>query len=74
MNLLNLYAPLFPDPLPPMLCLGGCGRFLTAPESRARGYGPECAEKLGIIDPPCPRFSRRDGGDCPGQGNLLEET
>ncbi|MEV6036014.1 DUF6011 domain-containing protein [Nonomuraea sp. NPDC052116] len=56
-----------------MLCLGGCGRHLTAPESRRRGFGPECAEKLGIIPPSSPRFRRRDGGDCDGQGDLLAE-
>lgn len=27
---------------------GRCGRVLTAPESRALGYGPVCAAKLGI--------------------------
>ncbi|MEV0994634.1 DUF6011 domain-containing protein [Nonomuraea sp. NPDC050202] len=57
-----------------MLCLGNCGRLLTAPESRQRGYGPECAEKLGIVTPRPSRFSRRDGGDCDGQTDLLEET
>ncbi|MFI7125967.1 DUF6011 domain-containing protein [Nonomuraea sp. NPDC050153] len=57
-----------------MLCLGGSGRLLWDPKSRALGYGPDCAEKLGIIHPSSPRFSRRDGGDCPGQVDLLEET
>ena len=26
-----------------------CGRRLTDPQSVRRGYGPECAQKLGII-------------------------
>ena len=69
MNLLDLDAP----PLSPMLCLGNCGRYLTAPDSRRRGFGPECAEKLGIVTPPRSRFSKRDGGDCDGQTDLLEE-
>lgn len=68
-NLLDLATP----PLPPMPCLGGCGRLLWDPKSRKRGYGPDCAERLGIIEPPGPRFSRRDGGDCEGQTDLLEE-
>jgi hypothetical protein len=72
-NLLNLDAPLIPRSLPPMLCLGNCGRLLTASESRQRGYGPECAEKLGIVTPPQPRFSRRDGGDCEGQVDLFDD-
>ncbi|MEO3869354.1 DUF6011 domain-containing protein [Nonomuraea sp. B12E4] len=60
-----------------MLCLGGCGRYLWDPRSRERGYGPDCAAKLGIVVPSSPRFSRRDGGDCEGQGDLtdlMEET
>lgn len=73
MNLLDLDAP----PLPPMYCLGGCGRLLWDSESRKRRYGRDCAEKLGIIAPASPRFSRRDGGECDGQEDLtdlLEET
>ncbi|WP_425437464.1 DUF6011 domain-containing protein [Nonomuraea indica] len=54
-----------------MYCLGGCGRLLWDPKSRKRRYGRECAEKLGIIDPGLPRFSRRDGGDCDGQTDLF---
>lgn len=69
MNLLDLTVP----PLSPMLCLGGCGKHLWHPESRALGYGRECAERLGITGPGTPRFSRRDGGDCEGQADLLEE-
>ncbi|MEV4111418.1 hypothetical protein [Nonomuraea sp. NPDC049695] len=34
---------------------------------------PECAAKLGIVAPSPPRFSRRDGGDCEGQTDLLTE-
>ncbi|MEV0231612.1 DUF6011 domain-containing protein [Nonomuraea sp. NPDC050786] len=56
-----------------MYCLGGCGRLLRDPKSRKRRYGPECAEKLGLMDPPAPRFARRDGGDCEGRGDLLGE-
>jgi hypothetical protein len=34
-------------------CLGGCGRWLTDPESQARGYGRICAERHGIpVDRP----------------------
>jgi hypothetical protein len=69
-SLLDLDAP----PLPPMYCLANCGKLLWDPESRKRGYGPDCAERLGLIGPPSPRISRRDGGDCDGQTNLLEET
>lgn len=29
-------------------CEGGCGRWLSDPESIARGYGRQCAERLGI--------------------------
>lgn len=69
MNLLDLTVP----PLPVMYCLGRCGKRLWDPESRALGYGPDCAERLGIITPSSPRFSRRAGGDCPGQTDLLGE-
>lgn len=65
--LLDLDVP----PLSPMYCLGGCGKLLWAPESRELGYGRECAEKLGVIAPTSPRFSRRDGGSCDGQQDLL---
>ena len=70
MNLLDLTAP----PLPAMYCLGNCGKLLWDPRSRKRRYGPECAAKLGIVDPAPSRFSWRDGGDCPGQTDLLEEA
>lgn len=69
MNLLDLSVP----PLSPMYCLAGCGKRLTDPRSRELGYGPDCAEKLGITAPSSPRIARRDGGDCEGQGDLLEE-
>ncbi|WP_226900501.1 DUF6011 domain-containing protein [Nonomuraea phyllanthi] len=68
LTLLDLEAP----PLPPMYCLARCGKLLWDPKSRELGYGPECAAKLGIITPHSPRFSRRDGGDCEGQGDLFE--
>jgi hypothetical protein len=68
-NLLDLDAP----PLPLIQC-GACRQPLWKKESRELGFGMDCAEKLGIIIPSSPRFSKRDGGDCPGQGNLLEET
>ncbi|MEU6725525.1 DUF6011 domain-containing protein [Nonomuraea wenchangensis] len=55
-----------------MKCRGRCGKRLTDPESRKLGYGPDCAERLGIIVPSSPRFARRDGGDCDGQTDLLE--
>ncbi|MGW9397283.1 DUF6011 domain-containing protein [Streptomyces sp. NPDC055642] len=29
-------------------CEGGCGRWLSDPVSIARGYGRQCAERLGI--------------------------
>lgn len=35
-----------------------CGRVLKNPRSVRRGYGPECAEKLGITDK-APRKRRR---------------
>jgi hypothetical protein len=37
-------------------CLGNCGRWLTDPESVARGYGERCAELHGI---PIGRPARR---------------
>ena len=67
--LLDLAAP----PLPPMYCLGGCGHLLWDPKYRELGYGRDCAERLGIIVPTAPRFSRRDGGDCEGQTSLIED-
>lgn len=30
----------------PILCLGGCGRWLRSPKSIAAGYGPTCAAKV----------------------------
>lgn len=69
-NLLDLAVP----PLPPMYCLGRCGKKLWDPKSRQLGYGRDCAEKLGIIAPSSPGFSRRDGGDCEGQGDLLDDA
>jgi len=69
-NLLDLTVP----PLPPMYCLGNCGKRLWDPKSRELGYGPDCAEKLGIVIPSSPRFSRREGGDCEGQTSLLEDS
>jgi hypothetical protein len=68
-TLLDLHVP----PLPRMYCLGGCGKLLWDPKYRSLGYGRECAERLGIITPASPRISRRDGGDCDGQQDLLEE-
>ncbi|SET50065.1 DUF6011 domain-containing protein [Nonomuraea wenchangensis] len=68
MDLLDLDAP----PLPVMKCRAGCGKKLWDPESRRLGYGPDCAERLGITTPSSPRFSKRDGGDCDGQTDLLE--
>lgn len=70
MNLLDLKVP----PLPPMLCLGGCGKLLWDPKARKLRYGRDCAEKLGIAVPPSPHASRRPGGYCEGQTNLLEDT
>ena len=70
MDLLDLDVP----PLPPMYCLGGCGKLLWHPDSRELGYGRECAERLGITTSSSPRFSRRDGGDCDGQTDLLAGT
>ncbi len=67
-KLLDLSVP----PLPRMLCLGGCGKYLWDPKSRKRRYGDECAKRLGIVDPSLPRFSRRDGGDCAGQTDLTK--
>lgn len=60
-------------PVALVFCLG-CGRLLWDPKSRKRRRGKECAEKAGLLEPASPRFSRRDGGDCDGQQDLLEET
>lgn len=70
MNLLDVPVP----PLPRMLCLGGCGKYLWDPKSRELGYGPDCAEKLGIIPPPSPHFTKKAGGDCEGQIDLFEDN
>ncbi|MBP5930161.1 hypothetical protein F3K39_19020 [Streptomyces sp. LBUM 1479] len=35
-----------------------CPRTLRTPESRARGYGPICGQKLGLIPKPTPRHAR----------------
>ncbi|MEU1141821.1 DUF6011 domain-containing protein [Streptomyces sp. NPDC005885] len=35
-----------------------CPRALRTPESRARGYGPICGQKLGLIPKPTPRHGR----------------
>lgn len=52
----------------PFLCLGGCGRRLTAPESRAIGYGPTCRERHGIRTAPGPRIPAPAHHDhIPGQ-------
>ncbi|MEU0332188.1 DUF6011 domain-containing protein [Streptomyces sp. NPDC006193] len=32
-----------------------CPRTLHTPESQARGYGPICGRKHGLIQPPAPR-------------------
>ncbi|WP_433520121.1 DUF6011 domain-containing protein (plasmid) [Nonomuraea sp. CA-143628] len=69
MNLLNLDV----SHLTLIRC-GACRQPLWKRESRDLGFGLDCAEKLGIIPPSPPRFSRRDGGDCQGQTDLLEET
>ncbi|MFB4265334.1 DUF6011 domain-containing protein [Nonomuraea sp. GTA35] len=69
MNLLDLAVP----PLPLIQC-GACRQPLWKKESRELGFGLDCAEKLGIIVPRQPRFSRRDGGHCDGQANLWEEA
>lgn len=50
-------------------CAGGCGRWLTDPESLARGYGRVCAERHGITTPAARRLpaggSGRDAGVVP---------
>lgn len=59
-------------PLTLVHCLG-CGRLLWDPKSRKRKRGRECAEKAGLVEPASPRIRRRDGGDCDGQTDLLQE-
>ncbi|MFF7142300.1 DUF6011 domain-containing protein [Streptomyces nodosus] len=39
----------------PFHCLGGCGRTLTSPVSRAQGYGPVCWRRLHSRPPRTPR-------------------
>ncbi|MFD9949853.1 DUF6011 domain-containing protein [Nonomuraea sp. NPDC059022] len=52
-----------------------CRHKLADPVSLAYGIGPDCRERLGITRRRRLRLSRvRPGGDCPGQGDLLEET
>mgnify|MGYP001605450991 CR=1 FL=1 len=60
-------------PLALVLC-EDCGKPLWDPKSRKRRRGRDCAEKAGLLEPASPRISRRDGGDCDGQQDLLEET
>ncbi|MFI7014414.1 DUF6011 domain-containing protein [Streptomyces sp. NPDC050164] len=36
-----------------------CPQLLLTPESRARGYGPVCGRKNGLLPPPTPRRSRQ---------------
>jgi hypothetical protein len=67
-NLLDLDLPRLP-----LIRCGACGQLLWKRESRDLGFGLDCAEKLGIIAPSSPRIARRDGGDCDGQTDLLEE-
>ena len=66
MNLLDLDLP-----RPALILCGACGQPLWKRESRELGFGLDCAEKLGIIIPSSSRFSRRGGGDCDGQTDLL---
>jgi len=35
-----------------------CPQFLLTPESRARGYGPVCGQRRGLIPAPTPRQAR----------------
>lgn len=53
-----------------------CPKTLTDPASIARGFGPCCAKKLGLIPERRPRgvsVRTRAGGDVEGQGDLLAE-
>ena len=55
----------------PFICLGGCGRRLTAQESLARGYGPDCWEKLHGPTPSRPHIPSPAHTDIhPGQTAL----
>ncbi|WP_425570740.1 DUF6011 domain-containing protein [Nonomuraea rosea] len=52
-----------------------CKRTLTDPVSVACGIGPGCRRKLGITSRARVRLSGVwPGGDCPGRGDLLEDT
>lgn len=58
--------------VPRRKCVGGCGRWLTDPESLARGYGPVCAQRLGLTSdrpPAIPRPSSSPDG-IPGLDEL----
>lgn len=46
-------------PVRPAKCRGGCGRWLTDPESLARGYGRVCAERHGIPTGTPPKSAAR---------------
>ena len=51
-----------------------CRRKLEDPVSLAYGIGPDCRKRLGIAPRARVRLARtRPGGDCEGQGDLLEE-
>ncbi|MFN2636845.1 MAG: DUF6011 domain-containing protein [Gemmatimonadaceae bacterium] len=55
---------------------GACPRVLTDPVSVARGFGPCCAKRLGLLTAAGSRVrlgSVRAGGDVEGQGDLLGE-
>lgn len=51
-----------------------CGRKIWDPVSLHHGIGPDCRRKLGIVPPARVRLARtKPGGDCEGQGDLLED-
>ncbi|MFJ8345084.1 DUF6011 domain-containing protein [Streptomyces sp. NPDC094153] len=55
----------------PFHCLGGCGRTLISPVSRAQGYGPVCWRKLHGRPPRTPRTTRPSAATPgPGQAEL----
>ncbi|GAA3417635.1 hypothetical protein GCM10018952_50270 [Streptosporangium vulgare] len=71
---MTLFAP--EEGTPRAVRCRACPKTLTDPASIARGYGPCCAKKRGLLPEPRrrgPSFRPRAGGSVDGQGDLLDE-
>lgn len=69
--------PLLTASAPTVRCHGiranghACGRLLRDAESVARGIGPDCAERAGLVSPRRPRFPAVSSGAAEGP-NLMD--